>query len=345
MNATRTVPAGFALPFISASTSVDQTCCRSSCHAPLISSTAVITRIRTRSIRASRTDKRSSTSSGGTPTPLASPAGTSSTLSSMAFRLVRLRLAQPVALDLVVQRRPVDIQNARRPRQVPARLLQDPLDVRPLDVVQPLPSVISCAGAPRRVWNGKSAGVSSFAGRSPSPARSRSPVRARCPATRRPSAGPARWPTVAVDGRFIWPPACSGSAPPAAECPRAARAAAAARCRTRAAGSTGPAGRPLLHQSLQVLVGGRDRAEIHLDRLVSPTRTISFSCSTRSRSVCVFRLMSLISSRNTVPPSATSNLPFLRYCAPVNAPLSWPNSSLSSSVSVSAPQWIATMGM
>ena len=65
-----------------------------------------------------------------------------------------------------------------------------------------------------------------------------------------------------------------------------------------------------------------------------PTRTISRSCSTRSRSVCVFRLMSPISSRKTVPPSATSNLPFLRYCAPVKAPFSWPNSSLSSSVSV-----------
>ena len=76
-----------------------------------------------------------------------------------------------------------------------------------------------------------------------------------------------------------------------------------------------------------------------------PTRTISFSCSTRSRSVWVLRLMSLISSRNTVPPSATSNLPFLRYCAPVNAPFSWPNSSLSSSVSVSAPQWMVTIGM
>ena len=46
-----------------------------------------------------------------------------------------------------------------------------------------------------------------------------------------------------------------------------------------------------------------------------------------------------------MPPSATSNLPFLRYCAPVNAPFSCPNNSLSSSVSVSAPQWIVTMGM
>ncbi len=46
-----------------------------------------------------------------------------------------------------------------------------------------------------------------------------------------------------------------------------------------------------------------------------------------------------------MPPSATSNFPFLRYCAPVNAPFSWPNNSLSSSVSVRAPQWITTMGI
>ena len=39
-----------------------------------------------------------------------------------------------------------------------------------------------------------------------------------------------------------------------------------------------------------------------------------------------------------MPPSAASNRPGLAAIAPVNAPFSWPNSSLSSSVSVSAAQ-------
>ena len=39
-----------------------------------------------------------------------------------------------------------------------------------------------------------------------------------------------------------------------------------------------------------------------------------------------------------MPLSASSKRPSLRLIAPVNAPFSWPNSSLSSSVSVSAPQ-------
>ena len=40
--------------------------------------------------------------------------------------------------------------------------------------------------------------------------------------------------------------------------------------------------------------------------------------------------MSPISSRNSVPPSACSKRPRRIVCAPVNAPRSWPNSSLSS---------------
>ena len=53
---------------------------------------------------------------------------------------------------------------------------------------------------------------------------------------------------------------------------------------------------------------------------------------------------SLISSRNNVPPSAISIFPFLREMAPVNAPFSWPKSSLSNSVSVRAAQLIAISG-
>ena len=39
-----------------------------------------------------------------------------------------------------------------------------------------------------------------------------------------------------------------------------------------------------------------------------------------------------------MPPSASENRPSLRAIAPVNAPRSWPNSSLSSRVSASAAQ-------
>ena len=46
-----------------------------------------------------------------------------------------------------------------------------------------------------------------------------------------------------------------------------------------------------------------------------------------------------------MPPLATSNSPTRCSSAPVNAPLRWPNSSLSISVSGSAPQLIATNGI
>ena len=52
-----------------------------------------------------------------------------------------------------------------------------------------------------------------------------------------------------------------------------------------------------------------------------------------------------ISSRKIVPPSACMNLPILSPVAPVNEPATWPNSSLSSSVSGSAPQATSTNGL
>ena len=54
--------------------------------------------------------------------------------------------------------------------------------------------------------------------------------------------------------------------------------------------------------------------------------------------------MSPISSRNSVPPSASSNRPRLAATAPVKAPRAWPNSSDSSSDSVSAVQLTGTNG-
>ena len=63
-----------------------------------------------------------------------------------------------------------------------------------------------------------------------------------------------------------------------------------------------------------------------------------FSSRNRSSFACSADAISPISSRNTDPPSADSSNP--RFCcrASVKAPRSWPNSSLSSNVSVSAEQ-------
>ena len=55
--------------------------------------------------------------------------------------------------------------------------------------------------------------------------------------------------------------------------------------------------------------------------------------------------MSPISSRNSVPPLASSNRPVFWAIAPVKAPFSWPKSSLSSNVSGRAAQLIAIKGL
>jgi hypothetical protein len=54
--------------------------------------------------------------------------------------------------------------------------------------------------------------------------------------------------------------------------------------------------------------------------------------------------MSPISSRNSVPPSASSKRPLRALIAPVKAPFSWPNSSLSSRSAGIAPQLIGMNG-
>jgi hypothetical protein len=54
--------------------------------------------------------------------------------------------------------------------------------------------------------------------------------------------------------------------------------------------------------------------------------------------------ISAISSRKIVPPSASSKRPMRVLLAPVNAPFSWPNSSLSSRVSGIAAQFTLIIG-
>ena len=55
-------------------------------------------------------------------------------------------------------------------------------------------------------------------------------------------------------------------------------------------------------------------------------------------------MVELISSRKTVPVWAASKRPVRLSMAPVNAPRTWPNSSLSSRFSASAPQLTRTNG-
>ena len=76
-----------------------------------------------------------------------------------------------------------------------------------------------------------------------------------------------------------------------------------------------------------------------------PTRLNVFSSRKRRSFACSPGVISPISSRNTVPPSAVSNRP--RFCcrASVNAPRSWPKSSLSSSCSGSAEHVMFTNGL
>ena len=73
-----------------------------------------------------------------------------------------------------------------------------------------------------------------------------------------------------------------------------------------------------------------------------PTRSNSPSCSTRRSLPCISSGRSPISSRKSVPPSASSKRPWRRLTAPVNAPFSCPKSSLSIRLGGSAAQFTRT---
>ena len=75
---------------------------------------------------------------------------------------------------------------------------------------------------------------------------------------------------------------------------------------------------------------------------VSPILMNSPLSSTRSSLACNSTGISPISSRNSVPLSASSNSPFLSFVAPVKLPARWPKSSLSSSSLEKAEQLTAT---
>ena len=75
--------------------------------------------------------------------------------------------------------------------------------------------------------------------------------------------------------------------------------------------------------------------------LAEPTRRNSPDCSTRNRRTCVDKGSSPTSSRNIVPPSASSKYPLRASVAPVKAPFSCPKSSESIVPSGMAPQFTA----
>ena len=74
----------------------------------------------------------------------------------------------------------------------------------------------------------------------------------------------------------------------------------------------------------------RDDACIGLDRLVSSDAVVGAVGQHAQQTRLQFGGMSPISSRNSVPPAACSKRPRRIACAPVNAPRSCPNNSLSS---------------
>ena len=75
-----------------------------------------------------------------------------------------------------------------------------------------------------------------------------------------------------------------------------------------------------------------------------PTGVTADTDNTRSRAICCWTGISPISSRNSVPPSASTNRPG-RPFTPVAMSGRMPNSSLSSSVEAIAPQFTATNGL
>ena len=77
---------------------------------------------------------------------------------------------------------------------------------------------------------------------------------------------------------------------------------------------------------------------------VLPTRVISLRSSAMRSFACEASDKLPISSRNSVPPDATSIRPALGAVAPVNAPFSYPNSSLSNSCSGTLPKSIGIKG-
>ena len=83
----------------------------------------------------------------------------------------------------------------------------------------------------------------------------------------------------------------------------------------------------LPHLGQEVLVGGGHHPDVDVQDPLAAHPGISPAWRARSTLAWAERLMSPISSRNRVPPWATSNWPRRRAAAPEKLPFSWPNSS------------------
>ncbi len=112
----------------------------------------------------------------------------------------------------------------------------------------------------------------------------------------------------------------------------------------RPGGNRGLHGTLPVNGCLEVAVRGGDKPDVDRDALVSSDRLDLSSWIALNSFTWVEGLMSEISSRKIVPPWASSRRPRLALMAPVKAPFTWPNNSLSRSVSVRAPQSMGRKG-
>src|SRR5439155_15140421 len=98
----------------------------------------------------------------------------------------------------------------------------------------------------------------------------------------------------------------------------------------------------LTDQLLEVAVGAGDHLHVDAPRAVGATGVIVPSSRTRRSATCSPGLASPTSSRKMQPPLASTKRPARFSVAPVNAPRTWPNSSLSRRWSEIAPRFTAT---
>ena len=141
--------------------------------------------------------------------------------------------------------------------------------------------------------------------------------------------------------------AAAGNARPAAECLRGARAAAADESRWCSDETADPAESvrlPLLPPGRRWWPKSRARPRCcvfddpdALDLAGFERRAAAWPAGSASTFA--------ISSRNSVPPSASSKRPTRSILASVNAPFTWPNISLSKTPSASPPAFTVTMGL
>ncbi len=95
----------------------------------------------------------------------------------------------------------------------------------------------------------------------------------------------------------------------------------------------------LLDLAAQILAGRRDDAQVDLDRLVAADAAeLALLEHAQELGLEIERQLAELVEEHGAVRLASSNAPWRAATAPVNAPFSWPNSSLSISVPATAPQ-------